>query len=123
MITTKLDQIEKRSNEIQTALQNPDTMKDMKKFAELSRELSSYDKVLNCYHEWKKLEESIPDLKKMAQEKDEEISKLKQKIKEMSEELEKKEVCAVANKKEKAETDCWIRVLIFCGSSTPVELS
>ena len=78
MITTKLDQIEKRSNEIQTALQNPDTMKDMKKFAELSRELSSYDKVLNCYHEWKKLEESIPDLKKMAQEKDEEISLMAQ---------------------------------------------
>ena len=78
MITTKLDQIEKRSNEIQAALQNPDTMKDMKKFAELSRELSSYDKVLNCYHEWKKLEESIPDLKKMAQEKDEEISLMAQ---------------------------------------------
>ena len=31
MITTKLDQIEKRSNEIQLALQNPDTIKDMKK--------------------------------------------------------------------------------------------
>ncbi len=78
MITTKLDQIEKRSNEIQIALQNPDIMKDMKKFAELSRELSSYDKVLNCYHEWKKLEDSIPDLKKMAQEKDEEISLMAQ---------------------------------------------
>lgn len=78
MITTKLDQIEKRSNEIQLALQNPDTMKDMKKFADLSRELSSYDKVLNCYHEWKRLEDSIPDLKKMAQEKDEEISLMAQ---------------------------------------------
>ena len=76
MITTKLDQIEKRSLEIQEFLQGPNAMKDMKKFADLSRELSSYDKVLNCYKEWKDLENNIPELKKMAQDPDPEISEM-----------------------------------------------
>jgi peptide chain release factor 1 len=76
MITTKLDQIEKRSLEIQEFLQGPNAMKDMKKFADLSRELSSYDKVLNCYKEWKDLENNIPELKKMAQDPDSEISEM-----------------------------------------------
>ncbi len=78
MITTKLEQIEKRSAEIQKALQNPDIVKDMNKFRDLSRELSSYEKVLKAYEEWKKLESSIPELKKLSQDKDEEISLLAQ---------------------------------------------
>ena len=78
MITTKLEQIEARSHEIERVLQTPEIMKDMKKFADLSRELSSYDKVLKCYEEWKALEKSIPELKKLSQDKDEEISLLAQ---------------------------------------------
>ena len=78
MITTKLEQIEERSHEIERVLQTPEIMKDMKKFADLSRELSSYDKVLRCYEEWKSLEKSIPELKKLSQDKDEEISLLAQ---------------------------------------------
>ena len=78
MITTKLEQIEARSHEIERVLQTPEIMKDMKKFADLSRELSSYDKVLKCYEEWKALEKSIPELKRLSQDKDEEISILAQ---------------------------------------------
>ena len=74
MITTKLEQIEKRSKEIEEMMQSPEIMKDMKKYASLSREFSSYDRVLKCYKEWKDLENSIPELKKLSQDKDEEIS-------------------------------------------------
>ncbi len=74
MITTRLEQIEKRSKEIEEMMQSPETMKDMKKYASLSREFSSYDRVLKCYKEWKDLENSVPELKKLSQDKDEEIS-------------------------------------------------
>lgn len=74
MITTKLDQIEKRAKELQGILQDPEAQKNMKQFADYSKELSSYDKVLSAYSEYKELNDSLPELKKLMNDSDEEIS-------------------------------------------------
>ncbi len=76
MITTRLEQIEARAKELEKAIQSFDFQSDMKKYAEMSKELASYDKVLSCYSEYRKLEESLPELKKMAASLDEEMSML-----------------------------------------------
>ena len=78
MITTRLEQIENRAKELQAELQSFDFQSDMKKYAEMSKELASYDKVLSCFSEYKRLNESLPELKKMASSQDEEMSLLAQ---------------------------------------------
>jgi len=74
MITQRLDQIEARAKEIGEALNREDIQKDIKKMAELSKELSSYEKILSCYKEYKKLQDSLPELKELSQDTDPEIS-------------------------------------------------
>ena len=76
MITTKLEQIEKRAETINKELLDPETQKNIKKITELSKELSSYDKVLSLYSEYKRLMGSLEELKIMSQDSDKEISEM-----------------------------------------------
>jgi len=76
MITTKLEQIEKRAKELESLLLLPDTIKNMPKYTAYSKELSSYSKVLSDYEEYKKLTDSLEELKNLADDKDPEISEM-----------------------------------------------
>ncbi|MCB9498579.1 MAG: peptide chain release factor 1 [Bacillales bacterium] len=75
-MTDRLKQIEKRAKELQTLLSDPEVQKNIKKMTVLSKELSSYDKLLSLYAKYKELNDSLPELKKLSEDKDQEISEM-----------------------------------------------
>lgn len=78
MITDRLDQIEKRANEIREALNDPEVQQNIKKLATLSKELSSYEKILSLYEKYKNLKDGLPELKVLSQDKDSDIAEMAQ---------------------------------------------
>jgi len=76
LITSRLEQIEKRAKFLNDELAKPEVMSDYKKMNELNKELTSYDKVLTAYDEYKKLVASLDELKVMAEDNDPEISEM-----------------------------------------------
>ena len=90
----RLELTEKRYNEIQELLTNPDIIKDIKKSRELSIEASNLEDIVNCYHKYKgvisdleeaKLMEKDPELKEYAVE---EIERLTNEKESLDKELE-----------------------------------
>jgi len=76
LITSRLEQIEKRAAFLSEELNKPETLSNIKKMTEISKELSSYDKVLSAYNEYKGLVNSLDELKVMANDSDPEISEM-----------------------------------------------
>ncbi len=70
----RLEVIEKRYNEIQKELSNPDVYSNMNKMKSLSKEASDLEETVNAYHEYKKILSGIEDTKEMI--KDPEMSEL-----------------------------------------------
>ena len=70
----RLDAIEKRYQDIQTELANPDVYSDMNKMRSLSKEASDLEETVNTYHEYKKVLVGIEDTKEMV--KDPEMSEI-----------------------------------------------
>ena len=50
----RLDIVEQRYNEITKLLQDANIVSDINKYRELSKELSSIEETVKCYHEYKK---------------------------------------------------------------------
>ncbi|MBQ8891860.1 MAG: peptide chain release factor 1 [Bacilli bacterium] len=67
----RLELTEKRYNEIQEMLMNPDVVKDIKKSRELSIESSSLEDVVECFHKYKRVLNDLDEAKSM--EKDPEL--------------------------------------------------
>ena len=61
----RLEVIEKRYNEIQKELSNPDVYSNMNKMKSLSKEASDLEETVNAYHEYKKILSGIEDTKEM----------------------------------------------------------
>ena len=57
--------IEKRYDEIQKELSNPDVYSNMNKMKSLSKEASDLEETVNAYHEYKKILSGIEDTKEM----------------------------------------------------------
>ena len=72
----RLLMIEKRYDEINELLTQPEVVCDIKKLTELSKEQRSLEKIVVLFREQKKLEASIPDLKEMKKESDPEIAEM-----------------------------------------------
>ena len=70
----RLEVIEKRYDEIQKELSNPDVYSNMNKMKSLSKEASDLEETVNAYHEYKKILSGIEDTKEMI--KDPEMSEL-----------------------------------------------
>lgn len=68
MIKKKLEEIKKRYNEIQTELQNPDLVKDQKKYKEVMQEYTGLGEIVDLYDNFLKLEEELESAKEMAEE-------------------------------------------------------
>ena len=51
----RLEVIEKRYQDIQTELSNPEIYSDMNKMKSLSKEASDLEETVNTYHEYKKV--------------------------------------------------------------------
>ena len=85
----RLELTEKRFNEIQELLMNPDIVKDIKKSRELSIEASRLEDVVQCFHKYKnvlndleaaKSMEKDPELKEFAIEEIEKLNNEKEKL-------------------------------------------
>ena len=61
----RLEVIEKRYDEIQKELSNPDVYSNMNKMKSLSKEASNLEETVNAYHEYKKILSGIEDTKEM----------------------------------------------------------
>ncbi len=70
----RLEVIEKRYDEIQKELSNPDVYINMNKMKSLSKEASDLEETVNAYHEYKKILSGIEDTKEMI--KDPEMAEL-----------------------------------------------
>ena len=88
----RLLMIEKRYNEINDLLIQPEVVCDIKRLTELSKEQRSLEKIVILFQEQKKLEASIPDLKEMKKEDDPEIAEMAEI--ELNEALERLDVIA-----------------------------
>lgn len=64
----RLDAIEKRYQEIQTELANPEVYSDMNKMKSLSKESSDLEETVNTYHEYQKVLTGITDTKEMVKD-------------------------------------------------------
>lgn len=76
MITERLEQIENRAQQISEELNGSEIQKDIKRMAALSKELSSYEKILAAYKEYKALIDSLKELKQLSQDKDDDIREM-----------------------------------------------
>src|SRR5690606_28922629 len=69
----KLQAIKERWEEVEAELSNPDTMKDMKRFAKLNKEYKDLGKLVDQYHIYKNIVSKIATNKDiLAHEKDQE---------------------------------------------------
>ena len=64
----RLEVIEKRYQDIQTELSNPEIYSDMNKMKSLSKEASDLEETVNTYHEYKKVLTGIEDTKEMVKD-------------------------------------------------------
>ena len=64
----RLEAIEKRYQEIQTELANPEIYSDMNKMKSLSKEASDLEETVNTYHEYQKVLTGIIDTKEMVKD-------------------------------------------------------
>ncbi|QVK18238.1 peptide chain release factor 1 [Mycoplasmatota bacterium] len=91
----RLDAIVERYNKVNHLLADPQIATDIKKLKELSKELSSLDKVVQKYKEYQSIEDQVKDLKQMLDDDEPEIvemaemelEELKPKLPELEEEL------------------------------------
>ncbi|MBN2535620.1 MAG: peptide chain release factor 1 [Spirochaetales bacterium] len=87
----KLAGIEERYNQLQKMLENPDIMKDQKKYKEIRQELSHKGDILREYEKYKSIEREIKASKELAEESSEsEIRELaREELKELNRKKEK----------------------------------
>lgn len=91
----RLDIIEKRYEQINELVQQPEVVNDIKKYTSLMKEQRSIEKTVNVYREHKKTVQNIKELKELVKDNDKEIAQMAEleleqaqvKIKALEEEL------------------------------------
>lgn len=69
----RLELMEKRYDELQELMQDPNVVMDVKLVTKYAKEASSLEHIVSLYREEKKLNDSLADLKEMKKEQDEEL--------------------------------------------------
>lgn len=72
----RLDIIEKRYEQINEMVQQPEVASDIKRYAMLMKEMRSIEKTVALYREYKKNNQTIKELKELTKEKDVEIAEM-----------------------------------------------
>ncbi len=72
----RLDLMAKRYDEINNLLMQPDVISDVKRFKDLSIELSSLDEIVKKYHEYQSVIEGIEEAKEMSHDEDLDIREM-----------------------------------------------
>ena len=90
----RLNIIKEKYDELNKELLNPETLKDIKKTKELSKEVSELEEIVICYEKYKKVEEDIEAAKEMVKDPEmgefakEELANLEEEKNKLSSELE-----------------------------------
>ncbi len=90
----RLEATQKRYQEIENALTKEETLSDIKKTKELSKELADLEEVVTCYRTYTKLLQDIEDTKEMVKDKElgemakEELTSLEEQKAKLEQELE-----------------------------------
>jgi len=72
----KLQDVERRYEELEAMLSDPGVLGNRKDFAKLAKERSSLEEVVNCYRDWKRLTSEIDGHKQLLEEADPEVREL-----------------------------------------------
>ena len=89
MMIDRLQMIEKRYEQINDLIVQPNIAQDRKRYAELMKEYRHLQEIVEKFHEYKHIEATIKDLKEMVKEKDKDIVEMAKL--ELEESLVKKE--------------------------------
>jgi peptide chain release factor 1 len=88
MLLEKLEAIKVRFHEVESELGNPETIKNMKRFAQLNKEYKELQRIVEKYHEYKNVQDNLEHAKEVSSnEKDAEFREMAQ---QELEELQKK---------------------------------
>ena len=99
-IQNKLDNLHDRFHEIAALLSEPEVQNDQNKFRTLSQEYAQINPIVDCYNEYKNIQEAIESAKQMANDEDPDIR-----------ELAKQELAEAEQSKEKLQTQLQILLL------------
>ncbi|MBW1971855.1 MAG: peptide chain release factor 1 [Spirochaetes bacterium] len=81
----KLEEVEKRYNQLNNILADPDLMKDPEKYQKVVKEHADLSRIFHLYQELKRINKEIEDNKNLLEDKDEEIKNLaKEELKNLS---------------------------------------
>ena len=87
----KLEEVEKRYNQLNNILADPDLMKDPEKYQKVVKEHADLSRIFHLYQELKRINKEIEDNKNLLEDKDEEIKNLaKEELKNLS--IKKEEI-------------------------------
>jgi len=96
----KLDQVEKRYEELERLMSDPQLVGQQKEYSKLAKERAELEEIVSCFRELKKVEQEIQENRQLLEENDEAIR-----------ELAKEEVGVLRQRKEDLETR--LRILIL----------
>ncbi len=99
-IQNKLENLHDRFHEIAALLSEPEVQNDQNKFRSLSQEYAQINPIVDCYNEYKNIQETVESAKEMAKDDDPEIR-----------ELAKQELTEAEQTKEQLQTQLQILLL------------
>jgi peptide chain release factor 1 len=96
----KLAEVEKRYVELERMMSDPQLLNQQREYSKFAKERSELEEIVNCYREWRKVEQEIVENRQLLEEKDEALR-----------EMAKDEVAVLRQRKEELETK--LRLLIL----------
>ena len=96
----KLQEVEKRYQELEGLMSDPNLLGQQKEFSKLAKERSELEEIVTCFREWKKVEREIQENRVLLEENDEAMR-----------ELAKEELIVLRERKDNLEER--LRVLIL----------
>src|SRR5919199_5438179 len=72
----KLDQVEKRYEELERLMSDPQLLGQQKEYSKLAKERSELEEIVSCFRELRKVEREIQENRQLLEENDEAIREL-----------------------------------------------
>jgi len=96
----KLAEVEKRYVELEGLMSDPQLLGQQKEYSKIAKERAELEEIVNCFREWRKVDQEIQDNRQLLEERDEAIR-----------ELAKEELTLLRDNKERLERR--LRILIL----------
>ncbi|HEY7163526.1 MAG TPA: peptide chain release factor 1 [Candidatus Binatia bacterium] len=90
----KLDQVEKRYEELERLMADPQLLNQQREYSKLAKERSELEEIVSCFRVWRKVEQEIQENRQLLEENDEAIRELAKEeagvLRQRKEDLEKR---------------------------------